>query len=113
LIKYLALYVLFICWPAQSRTQPEMLFVTEANCKLIKGYSKHDIAGVSREFNVPVNKIRFVKTEWGKGQGDFEQCDMIFSTPQGNKSCKVFNIMKDDFIFGLAVPIPGNHAICN
>ena len=105
--------MLCVGWPVQARSQPEMLFVTPANCQLIKGYSKHDIAGVAREFKVPINKIRFVKTEWGKGQGDFEQCNMIFSTPLGNKSCKVFSIMKDDFIFGMAVPIPGNHAICN
>jgi len=107
------LFFLLISMSAYSRTQPEMLFVTPENCKLIKGYSKHDIAGVAREFNVPVAKIRFIKTEWGRGQGDFEQCNMVFSTPKGNKSCKVFNIMKDGFIFGLAVPIPGNHAICN
>jgi len=99
--------------PVQSRTQPEMLFVTPANCQLIKGYSKHDMAGVAREFKVPISKIRFLKTEWGKGQGDFEQCNMIFSTPLGYKSCKVFSIMKDDFIFGMAVTIPGNNAICN
>ena len=107
------LFFLLISMSAYSRTQPEMLFVTPENCKLIKGYSKHDIAGVARELNVPAAKIRFIKTEWGRGQGDFEQCNMVFSTPKGNKSCKVFNIMKDGFIFGLAVPIPGNHAICN
>lgn len=99
--------------PVQSRTQPEMLFVTKENCALIRGYSKHDIAGVSREFNVPVSKIRYVRAEWGRGQEGFEQCNLVFSTPQGNKSCKVFNIMKDEFVFAFAVPIPGNHAICN
>jgi hypothetical protein len=98
---------------AQARTQPEMLFVTKENCALIRGYSKHDIAGVSREFNIPVSKIRYVRAEWGRGQEGFEQCNLVFSTPQGNKSCKVFNIMKDEFVFAFAVPIPGNHAICN
>jgi len=98
---------------AQARTQPEMLFVTKENCALIRGYSKHDIAGVSREFNLPVSKIRYVRAEWGRGQEGFEQCNLVFSTPQGNKSCKVFNIMKDEFVFAFAVPIPGNHAICN
>jgi hypothetical protein len=37
---------------------------------------------------------------------------MVFATPQGRKSCTLFNIVKDDFIFGQAVTIPGNKAIC-
>ena len=96
-----------------ARTQPQMLFVTQDNCKLIRGYGKHDLAGVSKEFNLPASKIRYLRAEWGKGQGSFDQCNLVFATPKGNKSCKVFNIMKDEFVFALAVPIPGNNAICN
>jgi hypothetical protein len=38
---------------------------------------------------------------------------MVFGTPKGNKSCKLFTIMHDEFTFGMAVPVPGNHAIFN
>jgi hypothetical protein len=98
---------------ALARTQPQMLFVTQENCKLIRGYGKNDIAGVSKEFEVPASKIRYLRAEWGRGQEGFGQCNLVFATPKGDKSCKVFNIMKDEFVFALAVPIPGNHAICN
>ncbi|MFM7800832.1 MAG: hypothetical protein ACKO69_01570 [Limnohabitans sp.] len=104
---------MLIAFVVSARTQPQMLFVTPDNCKLIRGYGKYDLAGVSKEFNLPVSKIRYRRAKWGKGQGGFEQCNLVFTTPKGNKSCKVFNIMKDDFVFALAVPIPGNHAICN
>ena len=98
---------------ALARTQPQMLFVTQENCKLIRGYGKNDIAGVSKEFEVPASKIGYLRAEWGRGQEGFGQCNLVFATPKGDKSCKVFNIMKDEFVFALAVPIPGNHAICN
>jgi hypothetical protein len=98
---------------ALARAQPQMLFVTQDNCKLISGYGKNDIAGVSKEFDVPTSRIRYLRAEWGRGQEGAAQCNLVFATPKGDKSCKVFNIMKEDFVFALAVPIPGNHAICN
>lgn len=106
-------WMTMVCDGASARTAPTMLFVTKENCAKIKGYGKHDIAGVSKEFNVPVSKIRYLRAEWGRGQEGFEQCNLVFATPKGNKSCKVFHIMSDGFVFALAVPIPGNHAICN
>ena len=63
-------------------------------------------------YNLPLDKVRFVKAEWGRNQADGYQCNMVFATPQGRKSCTLFNIVKDDFIFGQAVTIPGNKAIC-
>ncbi len=97
--------------PSAAKTQ--MLFVTPDNCKLIKGYSKHDLQGVAQAYKVPASKVNFVKAEWGRGPGGGPQCNMVFSTPSGPKSCAVFNILKDDFVFGQAVPIPGNTAICH
>lgn len=93
--------------------QPDMLYVTPANCKLISGYGKYDLEGVAKEFKVRPAAVRYLRAEWGRAQDGGKQCNMVFSTPKGNKSCKVFTIMHDEFTFGLAVPIPGNHAICN
>jgi len=100
--------------PVSAATrQPDMLYVTPANCKLISGYGKYDLEGVAKEFKVKPEKVRYLKAEWGRAQDGRAQCNMVFDTPRGKKSCKVFTIMHDDFIFGLAVPIPGNNAICN
>ncbi len=100
--------------PVSAATrQPDMLYVTLANCKLISGYGKYDLEGVAKEFKVKPEKVRYLKAEWGRAQDGSAQCNMVFDTPRGKKSCKVFTIMHDDFIFGLAVPIPGNNAICN
>ncbi len=101
-------------WQLRAATrQPDMLYVTPANCKLIRGYGKYDLQGVAKEFKVKPDKVRYLRAEWGRAQDGSEQCNMVFATPKGNKSCKVFTIMHYDFTFGLAVPIPGNHAICN
>ena len=104
------------CWTASSvmaaRPQPQMLTNTPDNCKRIIGYGKHDLLGVAMAYNLPLDKVRFVKAEWGRNQADGYQCNMVFATPQGRKSCTLFNIVKDDFIFGQAVTIPGNKAIC-
>lgn len=102
----------FLSVSAATR-QPDMLYVTPANCTLIRGYGKYDLEGVAKEFKVKAAKVRYIKAEWGHAQDGSEQCNMVFATPKGNKSCKVFTIMHYDFTFGLAVPIPGNHAICN
>ena len=100
--------------PVSAATrQPDLLYVTPANCKLISGYGKYDLEGVAKEFKVKPEKVRYLKAEWGRAQDGSAQCNMVFDTPRGKKSCKVFTIMHDDFIFGLAVPIPGNNAICN
>ena len=100
--------------PVSAATrQPDMLYVTPANCKLISGYGKYDLEGVAKEFKVKPEKVRYLKAEWGRAQDGSAQCNMVFDTPRGKKSCKVFTIMHDDFIFGLAVPSPGNNAICN
>ena len=100
--------------PVSAATrQPDMLYVTPANCKLISGYGKYDLEGVAKEFKVKPEKVRYLKAEWGRAQDGSAQCNMVFDTPREKKSCKVFTIMHDDFIFGLAVPIPGNNAICN
>ena len=100
--------------PVSAATrQPDMMYVTPANCKLISGYGKYDLEGVAKEFKVKPEKVRYLKAEWGRAQDGSAQCNMVFDTPRGKKSCKVFTIMHDDFIFGLAVPIPGNNAICN
>jgi hypothetical protein len=113
-LKYWSWMVLLLPGLCLSATKgPDMLFVTRSNCKLITGYGKHDLQGVAKEFKVKPSSIRYLRAEWGKAQDGSEQCNMVFSTPKGNKSCKVFNIMHDEFTFGLAVPIPGNHAICN
>ena len=102
------------CLSASGATrQPDMLYVTPANCKLIRGYGKYDLEGVAKEFKVKAAKVKYLKAEWGRAQDGSPQCNMVFATPKGNKSCKVFTIMHDAFTFGLAVPIPGNHAICN
>ena len=89
-----------------------MLFVTPENCKLIKGYSKHDLQGVAQAFKVPVAQVRYLKAEWGRGPGGGAQCNMVFATPKGRHSCAVFSIAKEGFVFGQAVPVPGNLAIC-
>ena len=100
--------------PVSAATrQPDMLYVTPANCKLISGYGKYDLEGVAKEFKVKPEKVRYLKAEWGRARDGSAQCNMVFDTPRGKKSCKVFTIMHDDFIFGLVVPIPGNNAICN
>ena len=96
-----------------ARTQPEMLFVTPANCRLIKGYGKHDRQGVAQALKVPVQNVRYMRAEWGKGLGDFPQCQVVFATPKGYRSCKVLNIMKEDFVFALVVAVPGQPAICH
>jgi hypothetical protein len=92
--------------------QPQVLFVTQDNCKRIRGYSRNDLAGVAKAFAAPVNKVSYVKAEWGKGPEGRQQCNMVFNTPNGRTSCEVFNILKTDFIFGQAVPVKGNQAIC-
>jgi len=99
-----------LAWAAKQ--QPQLLYVTQANCKLIRGYSRNDLAGVAREFGVPVDKVSFVKAEWSKGPEGRPQCNMVFNTPKGRTVCAVFNILKTDFIFGQAVPVKGNPAIC-
>ncbi len=38
---------------------------------------------------------------------------MLFATPKGRKSCAVFNIIHDGLVFGQAVPVKGNNAICH
>jgi hypothetical protein len=95
-----------------ARTQPQMLANTLDNCKRITGYGKHDVPGVAMAYNLSLNEVRYIKAEWGRNQVGGYQCNMVFSTPQGRKSCTLFNIVKDDFIFGQAVTIPGNKAIC-
>lgn len=102
-----------LCWAVPLQAKTQMLFVTKDNCQLIKGYSKHDLQGVAQEYKVPVANVRFVKAEWGRGPGGAEQCNMVFATPKGRKSCAVFSITKEAFVFGQAVPVPGNHAICH
>ncbi len=92
--------------------QPKMLVNTPENCKRITGYGKHDLLGVANGYKVPLNKVRFVKAEWGRNQAGNYQCNMVFTTPSGRKHCTVFNIVQDEFIFGQAVTIPGNKAIC-
>ena len=89
-----------------------MLFNTPDNCKRITGYGKHDLLGVAMGYKVPLDKVRFVKAEWGRNQAGGYQCNMVFNTPSGRKHCTVFNIVHDEFIFGQAVTIPGNKAIC-
>jgi len=89
-----------------------MLFATQANCPLIKGYSKYDLEGVALALGVPVDKVRFVKPQWGRSQTVGHQCQMVFSTPKGAKSCVVLSITKDDFVFGQVVSGQGNRAIC-
>lgn len=95
-----------------ANPQPQLLYVSQDNCKLIRGYSRNDLAGVAKEFGVPVNKVSFVKAQWGKGPEGRPQCNMVFNTPKGRTSCMVFNILKTDFVFGQAVPVKGNNAIC-
>jgi hypothetical protein len=70
------------------------------------------LPGVAKAFGVTVDKVSFVKAVWGKGPEGRLQCNMVFDTPQGRTSCEVFNILKTDFIFGQAVPVKGNQAIC-
>ena len=101
---------LFNAWAAKP--QPKLLYVTQDNCKRIRGYSRNDLAGVAKEFGVTVDKVSYVKPHWGKGPEDRPQCMMVFDTPKGRISCTVFNILQTDFVFGQAVPVKGNNAIC-
>jgi len=97
-------------WAANP--QPQLLYVTQDNCKRIRGYSRNDLAGVAKEFGVAVNKVSYVKAEWGRGPEGRPQCNMVFNTPKGRTSCEVFNILKTDLVFGQAVPVKGQPAIC-
>ncbi len=99
-----------LAWAANP--QPQLLYVTQDSCKLIRGYSRNDWAGVAKEFGVPINKVSFVKAQWSKGPEGRPQCNMVFDTPKGRTACAVFNILKTDFIFGQAVPVKGKTAIC-
>ena len=99
-----------LAWPVYA--QPNMLFATEANCRLIKGYSKYDLDGVASAFGVPASQVRFVKPQWGRSQTVGHQCQMVFSTPKGNKACAVLSITQGDFVFGQVVSSKGNNAIC-
>jgi len=99
-------------WAWAANPQPQLLYVTQDNCKLIRGYSRNDLAGVAKEFGVAVNKVSYVKAEWGRGPEGRPQCNMVFNTPKGRTSCEVFTILKTNFVFGQAVPVKGNHAIC-
>jgi hypothetical protein len=108
-----SLMVLTTSFSAGATTpQPQVLYVTQDNCKRIRGYSRNDLPGVAKAFGVTVDKVSFVKAVWGKGPEGRLQCNMVFDTPQGRTSCEVFNILKTDFIFGQAVPVKGNQAIC-
>ncbi len=101
---------LHLAWAANP--QPQLLYASQDNCKLIRGYSRNDLEGVAKEFGVPVSKVSYVKPVWGKGPEGRPQCMMVFNTPKGKISCTVFNILKTDFVFGQAVPVKGNPAIC-
>ena len=101
------------CATGPLHAKTSTLFVTKDNCQLIKGYSKHDLQGVAQAFKVPLAEVRYVKAEWGRGPGGGPQCNMVFSTPKGRKSCAVFSIIQEGFVFGQAVPVPGNRAICH
>lgn len=92
--------------------QPQVLYVSQDNCKRIRGYSRNDLAGVAKAFGVPVSKVSYVKPIWGKGPEGRPQCNLVFNTPKGRTSCEVFNILKTDFVFGQVVPVQGNPAIC-
>jgi len=91
---------------------PQLLYVSQANCKLIRGHSRNDLAGVAKAFGLPVSKVSYVKPLWGKGPEGRPQCNLVFNTPKGKTSCMVFNILKTDFVFGQVVPVKGNPAIC-
>ena len=95
-----------------AKPQPQLLYVTQDNCKLIRGYSRNDSAGVAKEFGVPLSKVSYVKPIWGKGPEGRAQCNLVFNTPKGQTSCIVFNILKTNFVFGQAVPVKGQNAIC-
>jgi hypothetical protein len=114
LLMFLAMWNLLatpqLAWAAKQ--QPQLLYVTQANCKLIRGYSRNDLAGVAKAFGVPVDKVSFVKAEWSKGPEGRPQCNMVFNTPKGRTVCAVFSILKTDFVFGQAVPVKGKTAIC-
>lgn len=106
----LVLGTLFNAWAAGP--QPQLLYVTQDNCKRIRGYSRNDLAGVAKELGVPVSKVSYVKPQWGKGPEGRPQCMLVFKTPRGFASCEVFNILRTDFVFGQVVPVKGNPAIC-
>ena len=110
LVMWTLLAAPHLAWAAKQ--QPQLLYVTQANCKLIRGYSRNDLAGVAKEFGVPVDKVSFVKAEWSKGPEGRPQCNMVFNTSKGRAVCAVFSILKTDFVFGQAVPVKGKTAIC-
>ena len=110
LVMWTLLAAPHLAWAAKQ--QPQLLYVTQANCKLIRGYSRNDLAGVAKAFGVTVDKVSFVKAEWSKGPEGQPQCNMVFNTPKGRAVCAVFSILKTDFIFGQAVPVKGKTAIC-
>ena len=116
LVRLFLILSVLLCGSANSvfaaGPQPQMLVNTPENCKRIKGYGKHDLPGVAMTYQVPIEQVRFIKAEWGRNQAGAQQCNMVFSTPQGRKSCTLFNIVKDDFVFGQAVTTPGKKAIC-
>ncbi len=114
LYTFLAILCILGSWSVSwgATVQPHVLFVSQDNCKRIRGYSRNDLAGVAKEFNVPIGKVSYVKPVWGKGPEGRAQCNMVFNTPKGKTSCMVFNILKTDFVFGQAVPVHGNNAIC-
>ena len=108
-----SLMALSTSFSTQAATpHPQVLYVSQDNCKRIRGYSRNDLAGVAKAFGVPIDKVSFVKAEWSKGPEGKLQCNMVFNTPKGRTACEVFNILKTDFVFGQAVPVKGNQAIC-
>lgn len=111
-LKLVCAALMGVIWPLQSQAKAHMLFVTPENCKQIRGYSKNDLQGVAQQVKVPVTSVRYLRSEWGRGPGGGPQCNMVFSTPKGLQSCAVFNIIKDDFVFGQVVPVKGNSALC-
>ena len=100
------------CLAGPVHAQRKMLVTTQENCQLIKGYSKYDLAGVAAALDVPVAKVSYVKAKWGRSPTVGHQCQMVFSTPKGPKSCTVLSITKDEFVFGQVVSGQGNRAMC-
>ena len=115
-MRHLIIFSICCCLVSQAvhaaLPQPKMLVNIPENCRRITGYGKHDLLGVANGYKVPLNKVRFVKAEWGRNQAGNYQCNLVFTTPSGRKHCTVFNIVQDEFIFGQVVTIPGNKAIC-
>ncbi|NBW55681.1 MAG: hypothetical protein EBR42_10330, partial [Betaproteobacteria bacterium] len=57
-----SLMVLTTSFSAGATTpQPQVLYVTQDNCKRIRGYSRNDLPGVAKAFGVTVDKVSFVK----------------------------------------------------